>query len=166
MYMLGTDLLKLSPSAYTVAQELEKYKMSVLKVNRARRALRWGSEARPGRGGRRAEMHASQFYFLVSCSLSRPVLPSSPEVARRDRSSAPRMSGASQQAQLQKSRPCIGNCTQILFFFSFFLCVAVRYCRYSHTSCQLLLRTEPLARKPRRLPEIPLFFFFVSCPGC
>lgn len=32
MYMLGPDLLKLSPSAYTVAQELERYKMGVLKV--------------------------------------------------------------------------------------------------------------------------------------
>lgn len=32
MYMLGPDILKLSPSAYTVAQELERYKMGVLKV--------------------------------------------------------------------------------------------------------------------------------------
>lgn len=34
MYMLGPDILKLSPSAYTVAQELERYKMSVLKVSK------------------------------------------------------------------------------------------------------------------------------------
>lgn len=34
MYALGPDLLKLSPSAYTVAQELERYKMSVLKVKK------------------------------------------------------------------------------------------------------------------------------------
>lgn len=33
MYMLGPDLLKLMPSAYTVAQELERYKMGVLKVS-------------------------------------------------------------------------------------------------------------------------------------
>lgn len=32
MYMLGPDLLKLMPSAYTVAQELEKYKIGVLKA--------------------------------------------------------------------------------------------------------------------------------------
>lgn len=34
MYMLGPDLLKLMPSAYTVAQELERYKMEVLKVSK------------------------------------------------------------------------------------------------------------------------------------
>ena len=33
MHMLGPDLLKLMPSAYTVAQELERYKMGVLKVS-------------------------------------------------------------------------------------------------------------------------------------
>ena len=32
MYMLGPDILKLMPSAYTVAQELERYKLGVLKV--------------------------------------------------------------------------------------------------------------------------------------
>lgn len=32
MYTLGPDLLNLSPSAYTVAQELERYKAGVLKV--------------------------------------------------------------------------------------------------------------------------------------
>ncbi|CBJ28002.1 choline dehydrogenase [Ectocarpus siliculosus] len=32
MYMLGPDILKLMPSAYTVAQELERYKMGVLKA--------------------------------------------------------------------------------------------------------------------------------------
>lgn len=30
--MLGPDILKLMPSAYTVAQELERYKLGVLKV--------------------------------------------------------------------------------------------------------------------------------------
>lgn len=39
MYRLGSDLLKLSPSAYTVAQELERYKMSVLKVSSHGRVL-------------------------------------------------------------------------------------------------------------------------------
>lgn len=34
MYMLGPDILKLMPSAYTVAQELERYKMEVLKVSK------------------------------------------------------------------------------------------------------------------------------------
>lgn len=32
MYMLGPNILKLMPSAYTVAQELERYKMGVLQV--------------------------------------------------------------------------------------------------------------------------------------
>lgn len=36
MYMLGPDLLKLTPSAYTVAQELEKYKNQVLKVRESK----------------------------------------------------------------------------------------------------------------------------------
>lgn len=36
MYMLGPDILKLMPSAYTVAQELERYKMGVLKVSAVR----------------------------------------------------------------------------------------------------------------------------------
>lgn len=36
MYMLGPDLLKLAPSAYTVAQELERYKVQVLKVREAK----------------------------------------------------------------------------------------------------------------------------------
>lgn len=48
MYMLGPDILKLSPSAYTVAQELERYKMGVLKVRidwtcRASRGMRFSS---------------------------------------------------------------------------------------------------------------------------